>query len=396
MNVTASLDPHHLMEDARRCSGLSQFGEPDISEPLRRLTDALSSEANLHPAGFQFWRERLHNILVGRLRAENWFGRHPEILEQPIVAPLVILGLTRTGTTLLQRLMASDKRFYFAASWEVYYPVPGDDDVGGGKRIATRTREISEMLAAAPELAAIHPWDALGAEEDILLLDHTLLSTTSETMACIPSYHDWIKTQDLRPAYRYLKKMLQLLQWQKKQRGVAAADRWLLKTPMHLGQVDIIDELFPDADFIQTHRDPIETIPSYASMVYNLWCNSGDGLAPAEAGRQVVETLRRDLYRCMAARDKLDPKRFFDVDFRDTVTDPLALLARIYRHFDLPMTAEARNAIQDYMANNPREKRPPHHYTLAQYGLTPDGIRRELAEYRRRYIETDLRQRADR
>jgi len=387
MNAISDLDPLQLMAQARRITGLTDFGEPDIGEPLRRLTRALNSEARLHAAGRLFWHDRLRNILVDRLRAQQWFERHPEILEETIVAPLVILGLTRTGTTLLQRLLASDRRFYFAAAWEVYYPVPADDDRDGKKRAAQRAREISDMLQAAPELAAIHPWDALAAEEDILLLDQTLLSTTSETLACIPGYHDWIKTQDLRPAYLYLKKMLQLLQWQKKQRGVAPADRWLLKTPMHLGYVDLISELFPDADFIQTHRDPLETIPSYASMVYNLWCNSGDDIAPIEAGRQVVETLRRDLYRCMSARAEIDSKRFFDVDFRDTVTDPLGLVERIYRHFELPMTAEAHAAIRAYMADNPREKRPPHHYTLEQYGLTAAGIRREFAEYRKRYIE---------
>jgi hypothetical protein len=206
-------------------------------------------------------------------------------------------------------------------------------------------------------------------------------------MACIPSYHQWISTQDLRPAYVYLKKLLQLLQWQKKLRGVPAAGRWLLKTPIHLGYVDIIVDLFADAEFIQTHRDPVETIPSYTSMVYNLWRNVGDCADPIEAGRQMVETLHRDLYRCMAARERLDAGRFFDVNFRDTVTDPLGLLERIYRHFGLPMTAAARAGFQAYMADNPREKRPPHNYTLEQFGFTEAGIKRQFSTYRERHIE---------
>lgn len=384
---TPSLNAQDLIDIARRETGLADFGEPSIVEPLQRLTTALEVEAQLNAVGRQAWHHRLLGILQARLRAEYWFAKHPEILDEKINAPLVILGLTRTGTTLLQRLISSDTRFYFGASWEVFHPVPTEDDLDGRKRIAIRLREIEELLAASPELAAIHPWDALGSEEDILLLDQTLLSTTSETMACIPSYHHWIREQDLRPAYRYLKKMLQLLQWQKKRRGVPDAQRWLLKAPIHLGYVDIIDDLFPDADFVQTHRDPVETIPSYASMVYNLWRGVSDNPDPFEAGREVVQTLHRDLYRCMTARDALSPQRFFDVNFRETVTDPIGLVERIYHRFGMPMTATARAAIEEYMRKNPREKRPPHHYTVEQFGLSAADLEARFALYRERHIQ---------
>jgi len=119
-----------------------------------------------------------------------------------------------------------------------------------------------------------------------------------------------------------LKKMLQFLQWQKNQRGVTG-ERWLLKTPMHLGHVDAIVELFPDAQFIQTHREPTQTLPSYASMIYNLWLGVSDTADAMEAGRSTSATMHHDLYRCMAERDKLPEGRFYDIDFRETVSDPL-------------------------------------------------------------------------
>lgn len=380
------LDPQHLIALARQQTGLHDFDDLPIDEPLRRLTDALNNEANLNAIGRQTWHERLLNILSGRLRANDWFKRKPEILEEKIVAPLVILGLTRTGTTLLQRLISSDSRFYSAAWWENRFPVPALDDVKGDKRIAMAKAEVAAILEASPELAAIHPWDAMGADEDILLIDQTLLSTAPETMACIPSFHDWIKQQDLRAAYAYQKKLLQLLQWQKGQRGVTA-ERWLLKTPMHLGYVDIIVELYPDAQFVQTHRDPTQTLPSYASMIHNLWLGVSDSSDPVEAGRQTSDTMHKDLYRCMAARDKLGNAKFFDVDFRETVSDPVGLVGRIYAHFGMPMTDLAKQQIQTYMDNNPREKRPAHNYTLEQFGFTDEGVKARFQEYRRRHID---------
>lgn len=379
------LDPQHLIALARQQTGLHDFDDLPIDEPLQRLTTALNEEADLNAAGRQTWHHRLLNILTGRLRANDWFKSKPEILDEKIVAPLVILGLTRTGTTLLQRLIAADSRFYSAAWWENRFPVPEADDIRGEKRIAMAKAEVAAILEASPELAAIHPWDAMGADEDILLLDQTLYSTTSETMAPIKSYHDWLGQQDMRPAYAYLKKMLQLLQWQKKQRGLNA-ERWLLKTPIHLGNVDIIVEQFPDAQFIQTHRDPLQTLPSYASMIYNLWHAGTDKVDADLAGYIGGSVMHRDLYRCMAAREKLPANKFFDVDFRETVRDPVGLIGRIYEHFGMPMTDKARQQIQAYMDSNPREKRPPHNYTLEQFGYSEEGVKADFREYRQRYI----------
>jgi len=381
------LNPQNLIIEARKRTGLRDFDALPFDEPLAVITRSLIEESRLNAFGLEVWHERLLNFLMGRLRAQDWFARHPEILEEDIGAPVVILGMARTGTTLLHRLLASDARFYATAWWEARYPVPSPDDINGEQRMATSRAEVAAILEASPELAAIHPWDALGADEDNHLLDHTLMSTTHEALVCIPSYHAWVADQDMRPAYGYWKKMLQLLQWQKRRRGLPPARRWVLKTPVHLGYVDILAEMFPDARFIQTHRDPLSTIPSYASMVHSLWCGVCHDADPVEAGRQSSATIERNLKRCLAARDALPADRFFDVDFRETVSDPLGLIKRIYAHLDLPLTDAARAGIEAYMANNPREKRPTHHYTLAQFGFTEAQIKQRFAVYRERFIE---------
>jgi hypothetical protein len=384
MSAAELLAPEKLLGEARRETGLSQFDGPAIEEPLERLTRALRTEARLNEVGVHTWHARLLNTLTTRLRARDWFVRHPEILEEKLPPPVVILGLARTGTTLLHRLLATDPRFYAGAWWEVRFPVPEADDISGEKRIAAAKAEVAGILAAVPEMAAIHPWDALGADEDIMLIDHTLLSTTAESLAHLPTYRSWIHSQDLRAGYAYLLQLMKFLQWQKKRRG-QRADYWVLKTPMHLGYVEVIAELMPGATFVQTHRDPIATIPSFASMVHMLWAMGSDSADPREAGRQWSETLEQHLNHCLDQRERL-ANRFIDVNFRDTVTEPVKVVERIYQDIGLPMTDATRAGISAYMSTHPREGRPKHEYTLEEFGFTRAELEQRFRRYREKHI----------
>jgi hypothetical protein len=385
MSAQQLLDPQRLLSGARRESGLEHFDEPDITEPLERLTQALKSEARLTEIGVHTWHGRLLNTLVTRLRARDWFERHPEILAEELPPPVVILGLARTGTTLLHRLLATDPRFYAAAWWEVRFPVPTTpEDIAGTQRIPAAKAEVAGILAAMPDLAAIHPWDALGADEDIMLIDQTLLSTTAESLACVPSYRSWIHGLDLRPAYRYLIKLMKFLQWQKKQRG-QRADYWVLKTPMHLGYVEVIAELMPGAVFVQTHRDPLVTMPSFASFVHMLWAMGSNAADPHEAARQWSATLEQHLNHCLEQRQKL-ANPFIDVDFRETVSEPQRVVERIYRRIGVPMTDETRAGVNAYMATHPREGRPKHEYTLEEFGFTRAELEERFRAYRDKHI----------
>jgi hypothetical protein len=390
MNIAATvanglLDPARLFAQAQAETGLTELDGPDVHEPLERLTHALRTEAALTSAGVQSWHARLLGILSTRLRACDWFRREPGILAERLPPAVVILGLGRTGSTLLQRLLAADPRFYSAAWWECRFPVPAPDDVPGARRIAAAQAEVAAILASNPDLAAIHPWDALGADEEILLLDQTLTSTTAESMAHVPSYRRWLREQDLRPAYRYLLQMLQFLQWQKRQRGVTA-QRWVLKTPMHLGYVDVLMELWPQTRFVQTHRDPIATIPSFASMVRNLWKAGSDADQAQEAGRQWCETLAMHIEHCMAVRERAPEGTFVDVDYRDTVARPLEVVSRVEAAIGLSLTDAARARVAAYIEAHPRDARPPHRYGLEEFGFSRADLAARFRRYRERHI----------
>jgi len=386
MDMTTSLDEASILAEARAKAALDDFGDEDFRAPLRVLLDALDREAGLLEFGRAAQRARIVDLLVNRLRAEDAFRRHPEILAEELGPPIVIVGLPRTGPTLLHRTLAQDPRLYSARWFECRYPAPfpGGALGAGDPRIAAAKAEVRAMLEGSPALAAIHPLDAMAADEEILLLEHSFLSTVPESGANVPSYGRWLDAHDQTPGYRYLRKLLQLLQWQKKQCG-ETAERWVLKTPHHLGHADVLLEVFPGALIVQTHRDPLESIPSLASMITALWVLVAEHVDPREVARQWSAKMAAALRRCLAVRDR-HPDRFVDVWFRDAAQDPVGQARRIYEIAGLSFPPDVERRMREFMATNPREGRPPHQYTLEEFGLSAEGIARDFREYRERFI----------
>jgi len=384
---SVSLDEASILAEAQARAGLSSFGDDSFREPLRRMLHALDTEADLNEAGRVAQRERTIGLLVNRLRIEDWLARYPEILEERIGAPIVIAGLPRTGTTMLHRLISCDPGIYAAFWYELRNPAPfpGSDWRTNDPRIADAEAQVAQVLASVPELATIHPWDHLGADEEIMLVEYTFLSTMPEAGANVPEFGRWVARQDQRPAYRYLERVLKFLQWQKRQAG-QRAERWVLKAPYHLGFVDVLFEVFPEARVVQTHRDPLETIPSISSMTYSLWRLAADEPDPVAVGRQWGEKFRAALYRCMELRDSRFPDRFVDVWYRDVQRDPIAEVRRVYAFLGRELGAEAESRMRRWLVDNARDKRAPHHYALATYGFTREQLERDFAAYRARFI----------
>ncbi|MCG8592237.1 MAG: sulfotransferase, partial [Proteobacteria bacterium] len=366
-----SLELDSIVAEARDKTGLREFGDESFREPLGRLLRSLDTEAQLSPTGRATQRTRLVDSLATRLLAEDAFRRHPEIGDEKIEAPVVIVGLARTGTTMLHRLLASGGDFQSAAWWECRYPAPfpGSDWRRDDPRVAAAHEEVDYILESVPVLASIHPWDAEGADEEIMLLEHSFLSHVPESGANLPSYRTWLDQQDLTPGYRYLRRLLQFLQWQKRESG-RPTGRWVLKAPFHLGYVDTLRQVFPGARIVQTHRDPLQTIPSAASMYRSLWELASDRVDAVEVGRQVCERYAWALTRCMHARENHPVDTFLDVDYRDVQKDPLTQVRRIYDWLGQPLSNRAEAAMSQWLVDNSRDKRAAHRYTLEEFGYT--------------------------
>jgi Sulfotransferase family len=381
-------DEADVLADACHAAGAHDFGDDVFRTPLQVLLSSLA-DAPLNEMGVALLRGGIVKSLVTRLRAVQWFDRCPEIAAETIERPIVVVGMMRSGTTLLQRLLASDPRCYCAFGWEVNDPAPPLDmnwDEPDPRIMAAEARD-EQMRTYAPDLYAIHPMDAHQAEEEIMFFADAFLSHVPEASCRVLAYRSWLDGQDFTPAYVHLQRMLQLLQWQKKRRGQYRS-RWVLKTPAHLGYLETLFSVFPDAHVVHVHRDPLDTIPSGASLNTTLWKMHADDVDPAEVGRQWIERMAWANRRALAARERLERERvrFTDVWFRDAVADPLGQIERIYDATGLELHADARMAMTEWLASDAREPRPSHTYTARQFGLTDDQIREEFAGYIARYI----------
>jgi hypothetical protein len=203
-------------------------------------------------------------------------------------------------------------------------------------------------------------------------LDHTF-----DSNATIPSYTRYFEAQDMRPAYERHRDVLQLI-------GATAPERrWVLKYPAHMRELDALLAVYPDACIVQTHRDPANVLPSICSLVTG-WRSLYEGSADAQA----IGAWQLDLYagmieRAMAVRERSDPKQFFDLGFRELVSDPVAAIERIYAHFGFAWTADTERRMRAWHEGNPQHKHGGHPYTLAEFGLREE----EIAERFRRYAE---------
>jgi len=381
------LDEAGVLAEARARAGLTEFGDESFREPLRRMLHAFETEAGLNESGRIAQRERTIGLLVNRLRVEEYLRRHPEVRDEKIHAPIVIAGLPRTGTTMLHRVISQDPGIFAALWYELRNPAPfpGSDFRQDDPRIPDAVAQVKAILDGVPELASIHPWDPVGADEEIMLLEYTFLSTMPASAAHVPEFGSWVERQDQRPAYRYLERLLHFLQWQKRQAG-RRADRWVLKAPYHLAFVDVLFEVFPDAVVVQTHRDPLETIPSISSMTYALWRLAADDPDPVAVGRQWGDWFRRALHRCLELRDARYPDRFVDVWYKDALRDPIGEVRRIYAFAERELSPEAEAGMRRWLRDNARDKRGPHEYSMETFGFTREGIERDFAAYRERFI----------
>lgn len=385
--AATDLDYDAILRDAQVRAGVGSFSNEFYLPVLRRLLEGFEKESNLNEAGRSIQRERIVGLLATNLRFESYWAQYPEIAREQIVDPIVIVGFGRTGSTLLQRLLAADPRAHAPLWWEGRFPVPfaGESIENPEQRIRTAQAEVRMMYETVPGLESIHPLDAMQADEEILLLEQSFYSDSPESFAKLLEFGPWRESLDQTPGYAYMKRLLQFLQWQKRKRGIVA-ERWILKSPQHIHNCDVVFSVFPGARIVQTHRDPLETIPSWASLCYSLWQQNSDTADPRVCGAYWDAKMARGIERCMRVRDAGNAERFLDVDYRDTARDPLGVAARICEFVGWEHTKAAREAQTRWLAANRRELRPPHEYSMETFGYTEEGLKARYREYRERFV----------
>ncbi|MFZ1863641.1 MAG: sulfotransferase [Polyangiales bacterium] len=378
-----SLDPDDIIRTAARRAKSDELGDHGFMERLPVLAEAVEREANLNWIGRLAVRESLVTGLESRFSVYRRRALEPELADVPIEKPLFIVGFPRTGTTILFNLLAQDPANRAPLGWEVQFPDPPPEPeaYSSDPRIERARKYFGQMDTMAPTLASIHEVGAELAQECMPIMAHTLLSPQPSIAYNIPGYQDWVDLQDAAPAYIYHRHFLEHLQ------SRYMKERWVLKSPVHLATLDALLREYPDARLIFTHRDPVKTIPSLASLVYTVRGIVSDSVDPRRIGPEQFEWWAKALDHAMQVRarhpDKAD--HFMDIHFEEVIADPIAALRRAYDHFQMPWSQEAEDRMRAFLAANPRDKHGAHRYALEDFGLELGAIRERFADYCKRF-----------
>ena len=377
------LDEESLLAQATKNAGLSDFGDAGFSEPLRVLLASFENEAALTLLGRIIARSDAVRTLENRLRFVDTLKRNPEIIEAPVRQLLFILGLPRTGTTILHELLAQDPANRVPMTWEVMHPWPPPERATyeTDPRIAQVEKHFSGVDKIIPNFKSMHPMGALLPQECVAITQHEFATMIYPTTHAVPSYQRWLDAADMRPVYASHRRWLQYLQWR------CPAERWVLKSPGHLWALDALLAVYPDARIVQTHRDPLKVIASLASLVTLLRGMASDRIDSSAIGAEWTVRLAQGLEKTMQVRATgvLHDDQVFDMQFTEFIADEIAMVRRIYAHFGMQLTTEAESRMRRFLAANPKDKHGAHRYTLAQSGLDPEVEGRRYAAYQQRY-----------
>ncbi len=378
-----TLDPAGLMAQAEAESGLHDFGPADFERRLGVLCRAIRDEGGFNAAGIFQQHTLILGLLKNRLLVEDLVGRHPEILDERITAPIVICGLPRTGTTHLHNLMSADPGLRSLPYWESLEPVLAERErpVAGAPdpRVERTALALSFLDVAMPYFTRMHEMTVEHTHEEIQLLAIDFSSVLFETTAPMPLWRDDYLARDQRSSYAYLVKVLKVMQW------LRGGTRWVLKSPQHLEQFPVLVDVFPDATFVVTHRDPVSVTASMTTMVAYSSRLTRDRVDLEAMGAYWSDRLERMLRRCAEERSVLPEGQTIDVHFDEFMRDDMAMVRRIYELADQPFDGRACTAMNRFMADHPRGKHGAVEYDLGQFGLEPKELRAAFAFYTERF-----------
>jgi hypothetical protein len=371
-----------LMARAMAAVSLDNFGEDSFREGLERLVASADTEARFSEMGKAAFEVQIVNMLRCRLEVEDWYARHPEIDDQQIVAPLIGLGLPRTGSTALSNMLAEDPAVRVIRNWEANEPCPPPRSATehADPRIDKALESLARRNRLFPRMKAMVPSTATGPTECQTFMGYDFKSQLFQAFAYIPSYVAWLNHDaDLVPTYRYVKRVLKLLQWR------CPPNRWRLKNPSHSLFIEALSQVFPDARFWMTHRDIASVVPSVADLYYELSCAYSDHVDKKALGGQNADWTELGLRRVIAFRDAGNDHRFFDIHFAPFQKDPFPVLVHLYKFLGEPFSDEVRARMQAWRENTPRDRHGIHIYDAAEFGLDPDALRERFRFYDERF-----------
>ena len=374
-----------LLQRAQAATSLDDYGDDSFREGLELLVASIETEARLSESGRTAYYGQLVDFLSNRLQVEHWYRLHPEIDEQEIVAPLIGLGLPRTGSTALSCMLAEDPAVRSIRNWEAQAPCPPPETATqySDPRIAKAEQAMERRNRMFPRMKTMVPSTTTVADR---MPDVHGLRFQVAVVPGVRAGSELCRVAQPQGRSRHrriaiVKRVLKLLQWR------CPPTRWRLKNPSHSLFIDALAKVFPDARFWMTHRDVANVIPSVADLYYELTKAFSDDVDKKWLGSMTTDFCELGMRRMMAFRDAGNEHRFFDIYFKPFQKDPFPILAQLYAFLGEDLTPVARERMEAWRRDTPRDKHGSHSYDTAEFGIDPVELRRRFAFYSSRYAD---------
>ena len=368
---------------------LDQYPLPDylrenVRPGLERLLKAIEEATEFNDNGFARTMANVHDDLRRLKEIADDRERHPQIAKVEIRQPMFILGMPRCGTSLLHALIDADPDVRTPLQWEVANPSPPPD----AATFATdpRIEEFEENQRRLfggdyDELKKGHPIGPLIPQECGTFMTTSFQSSNPVMVSHLPSFYEWFLGIDAKFRYEVHKMWLQHLSWRNPRK------HWVLKIQEHMYKMPALREVYPDAIFVQPHRDPTTVIASISQLIRVIRDPAYDGQDSHALGRELLHLWHDGLERLMAYRRAHPDLPIYDMRYKDLVRDPVGAVKGIYDHFGWTFTEETAEGIRRWLRENPADKHGKRSYSLEEFGLTEDDIREVYADYIEDYRE---------
>jgi len=376
-----------LIERAKQAAGSDSFGADGWQEGLERLVHSAEREAHHTAMGAAVFEGMVVDLLKQRLEVEDWFARHPEIDEQDIVQPLIGLGLPRTGSTAFSCMLGEDPHVRTLRTWEPLKlcPPPEKATYDNDPRIALAEASMKVRDERFPRAKQMLPSTATSPTECQLIMGMDFKAQIFQAMHQVPSYVHWLHFEaDLKPTYRWLKRVLKLLQWRCPS-DLGPHTHWRLKNPSHILWIDDLADVFPDVRFWMTHRDPADVIASVADLYFEYTKPFAETIDKAWLGAVNIEYCEEGMRRVIAFREAGNDDRFFDVKFAEFQSDPWPTIEALYHWLGEEFTPEARTGMARWRDETPADKHGRRAIEPGDYGLDKQSLRARFAFYLERF-----------
>ena len=369
-----ALDAEEMVAAALKRARREAFDDPSFVHPLKRLVASCNTESDLNGLGRNAVRFEIRRSLHNLLEFERREREDSAVLARPIERPVFITGMPRSGSTFLHRLLVRDPAVAAPLSWRLVHPHPSMAGwLGESLNRATVEAQFYLMRLLAPELNTLHEVAAGEPEECTDITAQIFQSLRYDSTYRVPSYQNWLQQHGHVEAYRFHKRFLQHLD------ALAPGRRWILKSPDHVFALDDIRAVYPDAEWVFIHRDPVAVLASVARLTEVLRRPFAHSVDLAEIGQQVCASWVDGADRMMRAAAASDS--ILHLHYREIISDPPKAAERLFRHCGHASSRDAAQRMRKWLGNRANRSHRQRHYDLTSFGLDAEALRAQFKPY---------------